>query len=45
VKFAVTTVAAVTGTVQVPLPVQPPPDQPVKVEPVAALAVRTTLVP
>jgi hypothetical protein len=45
VKFAVTMVAVVIETVQVPVPVQSPPDQPVKVDPVAAVAVRTTLVP
>jgi hypothetical protein len=44
-KFAVTVVAAVTNTVQVPVPEQPPPDQPVNTELAAALAVRTTLVP
>jgi hypothetical protein len=30
---------------QVPVPEQPPPDQPAKLEPGAALAVRVTLVP
>jgi hypothetical protein len=44
-NVAVTVVAAVTATVQVAaLPEQPPPDQPAKVEPVAAAAVKTTLV-
>jgi hypothetical protein len=45
VKVAITVVAAVTDTVQVPVPEQPPLDQPVKVEPVADAAVRVTLVP
>jgi hypothetical protein len=40
---AVTMVSAVTDKVQVAVPVQPPPDQPVKAEPVAGTAVRTTL--
>jgi hypothetical protein len=44
-KVAVTAVATLIDTVQVPLPLQPPPDQPVKLEPALALAVRTTLVP
>ena len=44
VKVAVTFVAAVIETVQVVLaPVQTPPDQPVKVEPVPAAAVKVTL--
>jgi hypothetical protein len=42
VKVAVTVVSAVIGTVQVPVPEQPPPLQPVKVEPTAATAVRMT---
>ncbi len=41
-KVAVTVVAAVMGTVQVPVPEQPPPFQFVKVEPGAAAAVRVT---
>jgi hypothetical protein len=45
VKVAVTVVAAVTATVQFPVPVQPPLDQPVKLDPVADAAVRVTLVP
>jgi hypothetical protein len=45
VKFAVTVVAAFTARVQVPVPEQPPPDQPVKLDPVAGAAVRVTLVP
>jgi hypothetical protein len=44
-KFAVTVVAAVTATVQVLVPEQPPPDQPANTEPDAAVAVRTTLLP
>ena len=44
VKVAVTFLTAVIATVQVPVPVQPvTPDQPAKVEPVRAAAVRTTL--
>jgi hypothetical protein len=43
-KFAVTAVAAVIDTVQVPVPVQAP-DQPVNTEPAEGVAVRTTLVP
>ena len=42
VKVAITVVAAVMGTVQVTVPEQPPPLQPVKVEPAAAEAVRVT---
>ena len=45
VKVAVTVVAAETVTVQVPVPEQPPPVQPVKVEPAAGAAVRVTAVP
>jgi len=44
-KLAVTEVAAFTVTVQVPVPVHPPPLQPVKVEPAAAAAVNVTDVP
>ena len=44
-KFAVTDVAAVIETTQVPVPEQPEPDQPVKVEPVDGVAVKVTLVP
>jgi hypothetical protein len=44
-KVAVTDVAAVTVTGQVPMPVQPPPLQPVKVEPAFGVAVSVTTVP
>jgi hypothetical protein len=44
-NVAVTVVAAVTDTVQVPVPEQPPPDQLLNAEPALAAAVRTTLVP
>jgi hypothetical protein len=43
-KFAVTEVAAVMLTVQVPAPVQPAPLQPVKIDPGAARAVNVTAV-
>ena len=39
-KVAVTVVSAVIGTVQLPVPEQFPPAQPMKVEPVAGVAVR-----
>jgi hypothetical protein len=42
---AVTVVAAVSVTVQVPVPEQPPPLQPVKAEPAAGAAVKVTAVP
>jgi len=42
-KFAVTMVLVVTASVHGLVPEQPPPDQPVKAEPVAGVAVRTTL--
>jgi len=38
-------VAALTVTVQVPVPEQPPPLQPEKVEPAAGAAVKVTAVP
>ena len=44
-KVAVTVVAAESVTVQVPVPEQPPPLQPVKVEPAAEVAVSVTAVP
>jgi hypothetical protein len=44
VKVAVTRLAAIIETAQVPVPLQPPPDHPANVEPVLALAVRVTLV-
>jgi len=44
-KVAVTDVAAFIATVQVAVPEQPPPLQPVKVEPAAGVAVRVTAVP
>ena len=45
VKVAVTVVAALKVTVQVPVPVHPPPLQPLKVEPAAGAAVSVTAVP
>jgi len=44
-KEAVTEVAAVIVTVQVPVPEQPPPFQPVNVEPAPGAAVSVTIVP
>src|SRR5439155_21570304 len=44
-KVAVTGVAALSVTVQVPVLEQPPPLQPVKVEPAAGAAVSVTAVP
>jgi hypothetical protein len=44
-NVAVTDVAAFIVTVQVPVPEQPPPDQPVKVYPLLAQAVKVTDVP
>ena len=44
-NVAVTVVPAFRVTVQVPLPEQPPPLQPVKVEPASGVAVRVTAVP
>src|SRR5258705_3117108 len=44
-KVAVTAGAAFMVTAQVPVPVQPPPLQPVNVEPAAGVAVRVTTVP
>src|SRR5438094_5200698 len=45
VNVAVTVVAALTATVQAPGPEQPPPLQPLKVEPAAGAAVSVTAVP
>src|SRR5437016_1732301 len=45
VKVAVTVVAAESVTVQAPVPEQPPPLQPVKVEPATGVAVNVTAVP
>ena len=42
VNCAVTDIAAVTDTTQVPVPEQPLPDHPVKVEPVEGVAVSVT---
>jgi len=44
-NVAVTVCAAFTVTLQVPVPVQPPPLQPVNVEPVAGVALNVTAVP
>jgi len=44
-NVAVTVVDAFMVTAQVPVPEQPPPLQPVKVDPPAAAAVRVTTVP
>ena len=44
-NVAVTETASFMVTVQVPVPEQPPPDQPVKFELLAAVAVRVTEVP
>jgi len=42
---AVTVVAALSVTVQAPVPEQPPPLQPLKLEPAAGAAVKVTAVP
>ena len=39
-NVATTVSSSLTGFTQVPVPLQPPPDQPTKVEPDAATAVR-----
>jgi hypothetical protein len=44
-KVAVTLVAAVTETTQLPVPEQPPPLQPTKVDEAEALALSVTVVP
>jgi hypothetical protein len=44
-NVAVTAWAALMVTAQVPVPVQPPPLQPVKVDPAAGVAVKVTAVP
>jgi hypothetical protein len=44
-NVAVTVVALVAVTVHVPVPEQPPPDQPAKTDPAAGVAVRTTALP
>src|SRR5262245_240721 len=44
-NVAVTDVAALTVTVHIPVPAQPPPFQPVKSEPAAGVAVNVTVVP
>jgi hypothetical protein len=44
-KVALTLRAALMVTVQVPVPAQPAPDQPAKLEPEAGVAVSVTLVP
>ena len=45
VKVAVTAVGAISVTLQVPVPLQPPPVQPVKVEPTVGVAVSVIVVP
>jgi hypothetical protein len=45
VKVAVTEISEVRFTWHVPVPLQPPPDQPAKVDPEAGVAVRVTWVP
>ena len=45
VNWAVTEVAPVTETTHVPVPEHPPPDHPVKLDPVDGVAVRVTEVP
>src|SRR5262245_32230077 len=42
---ALTSVAALSVTLQVPVPEQPPPDQPLKTDPSEGVAVRVTSVP
>lgn len=45
VNVAVTKTVAFIVTTQVPIPEQPPPDQPVKFDPGAGVAVKVTTVP
>ena len=45
IKVAVTDFAAVIVAVQVPVPEQPPPDQPEKTDPLFAKAVKVTAFP
>lgn len=45
VKFAATVVLAPRVIVQVPVPLQPPPDQPKKLAPGLACGVKVTLAP
>jgi len=45
VKVAVTVVSTVGATTQGPVPLHPPPDQPVKLDPAAAVAVKLTDTP
>jgi hypothetical protein len=44
-NVAVTAWSELIVTVQVPVPLQPPPDQPPKLEPESAVAVSVTIVP
>jgi len=44
-KVAVTACAALTVTTHVPVPLQPPPDQPANPDPIAGIAVSVTCVP
>jgi hypothetical protein len=45
VNVAVTPCSELIVTAHVPVPLQPPPDQPLKVEPDAGVAVSVTIVP
>src|SRR3954469_12349878 len=45
VNVAETAAAAATDMTQVPMPLQPPPDQPLKLDPAPGVAVSVTLVP
>jgi hypothetical protein len=44
-KVAVTVVAAVIVTTHEPVPLQPPPDQPLKIDPPAGVAVSVSIAP